>query len=177
MCGLDGVVTRSIASRIWSAAQTSPGGATRSTGGASMSRSHTGRRGGRRAVLAIVVLTLLAVVVAATASFVSASSSPSPGAGKVTLRLGWSESPLNLNPFIGYSNSYEIWLLNYDTLVAVGADGLPSKETGLAEDWELSPDEKDVDLQDPPGREVAGRRAAHGARRGLHVQHHHRERA
>ena len=60
----------------------------------------------------------------------------------MTLRLGWTESPLNLNPFIGYSNSYEVWLLNYDTLVGVGADGLPSKETGLAQDWELSPDQK-----------------------------------
>jgi peptide/nickel transport system substrate-binding protein len=60
----------------------------------------------------------------------------------VTLKLGWNESPLNLNPFVGYSNSYEVWLLNYDTLVAVGADGLPSKETGLAEDWALSSDGK-----------------------------------
>ena len=101
--------------------------------------------GRRRAVLVAVVLILLVVTAAAGASFAGAdgSPSPSPDAGKVTLRLGWSESPLNLNPFIGYSNSYELWLLNYDTLVAVGADGLPSKETGLAEDWTLSEDEKE----------------------------------
>ena len=90
-------------------------------------------------------------MVAAGASYVGASGSPSPVADTVTLRLGWSESPLNLNPFIGYSNSYEIWLLNYDTLVAVGADGLPSKETGLAEDWELSADQKEWTFKIRPG--------------------------
>ena len=100
-------------------------------------------------ITVIVLLTLLAACVGTVSAATSAS--PSPDAGKVTLRLGWSESPLNLNPFIGYSNSYEIWLLNYDTLVAVGADGLPSKETGLAEDWTLSPDEKEWTFKIRPG--------------------------
>ena len=109
---------------------------------------------GRRRVVTltitvIVLLTLLAACVGTVSAATSAS--PSPDAGKVTLRLGWSESPLNLNPFIGYSNSYEVWLLNYDTLVAVGADGLPSKETGLAEDWSLSPDEKEWTFKIRPG--------------------------
>ena len=94
-------------------------------------------------ITVVVLLTLVAACVGVVSAAASSSSSPSPDAGKVTLRLGWTESPLNLNPFIGYSNSYEIWLLNYDTLVAVGADGLPSKETGLAEDWTLSADEKE----------------------------------
>jgi peptide/nickel transport system substrate-binding protein len=91
----------------------------------------------------IVLLCVLAVSAVAGVASAGSSGSPSPAAEKLTLRLGWSESPLNLNPFIGYSNSYEIWLLNYDTLVAVGADGLPSKETGLAEDWTLSADQKE----------------------------------
>jgi peptide/nickel transport system substrate-binding protein len=95
------------------------------------------------AVTVVILLCALAVSVVAGVSFAAASVSPSPGDEMITLRLGWNESPLNLNPFVGYSNSYEIWLLNYDTLVAVGADGLPSKETGLAEDWTLSPDEKE----------------------------------
>ena len=103
--------------------------------------------GRRRAVTlnttVIVLLCVLAVSAVAGVASAGSSGSPSPAAEKLTLRLGWSESPLNLNPFIGYSNSYEIWLLNYDTLVAVGADGLPSKETGLAEDWTLSEDEKE----------------------------------
>ena len=100
-------------------------------------------------LIALVVATCITATAAASASAssspvpVSAGASASPGAGSLTLRLGWTESPLNLNPFIGYSNSYEVWLLNYDTLVAVGADGAPSKETGLAEDWSLSADEKE----------------------------------
>ena len=115
-----------------------------------MSHSHTDGRGRQRVVLVVIAAAVL-VVLAAGSSFAGASSSPSPDAGKVTLRLGWNEGPLNLNPFIGYSASYEVWLLNYDTLVAVGADGLPSKETGLAEDWELSPDQKTWTFHIRPG--------------------------
>ena len=33
------------------------------------------------------------------------------------LRVGWTNDPDNLNPFIGAeTSSYEIWLLNYDFL-------------------------------------------------------------
>ncbi len=88
---------------------------------------------------------------AAGASFAGASSSPSPEGGKVTLRLGWNEGPLNLNPFIGYSTSYEVWMLNYDVLVGIGADGMPSRETGLAEDWTLSPDQMEWTFKIRPG--------------------------
>src|SRR5512137_2315297 len=116
-----------------------------------MGHKHSLGRGRQRVVLAVIVLAVI-VLAAAGASFAAAAgSSPSPDAGKVTLRLGWNEGPLNLNPFIGYSTSYEVWLLNYDTLVAVGADGLPSRETGLAEDWELSPDQKEWTFKIRPG--------------------------
>ena len=105
----------------------------------------------RLVVVLLVALAVAAVCVAVwRADPAPASASPSP-AGTVTLRLGWSEGPLNLNPFIGYSTSYEIWLLNYDTLVGVGADGLPSKETGLAQDWETSPDNKEWTFHIRPG--------------------------
>ena len=73
---------------------------------------------------------MLVVLAAAGASFAGAGGSPSPDTGKVTLRLGWNEGPLNLNPFVGYSTLNQIWMLNYDTLVAAGSDGLPSKQTG-----------------------------------------------
>ena len=116
-----------------------------------MGHGHTAGRGRRSVVLAIIAAAFLLVLVAAGTSFAGASGSPSPDAGKVTLRLGWNEGPLNLNPFIGYSTSYEVWMLNYDTLVAVGADGLPSKETGLAEEWELSPDQKTWTFHIRPG--------------------------
>ncbi len=97
-------------------------------------------------ITVIVLLTLLAACVGTVSAAASSSPSPavtpSPSAEKVTLRLGWNEGPLNLNPFIGYSASYEIWLLNYDVLVGIGSDGLPSKETGLAQSWEISADGK-----------------------------------
>jgi peptide/nickel transport system substrate-binding protein len=105
---------------------------------------HRRHRVVRLALTAIVLLTLLAACVgtvsAATSSSPSPAVTPSSAAGKVTLRLGWNEGPLNLNPFIGYSASYEIWLLNYDVLVGIGSDGLPSTETGLAQSWETSAD-------------------------------------
>ena len=116
-----------------------------------MGRSHTAGRGRQRVVLAVIAAAVLVVLVAAGASFAGASSSPSPDAGKVVLRLGWNEGPLNLNPFIGYSTSYEIWMLNYDTLVGIGSDGLPSKATGLAQDWQLSPDQKTWTFHLRPG--------------------------
>jgi len=93
------------------------------------------------AVALLAIASVLALVQSAGSGKASASS-PSPSAQKVTLRLGWNEGPLNLNPFIGYSASYEIWLLNYDVLVGIGSDGLPSTETGLAQSWETSADGK-----------------------------------
>ena len=129
-----------------------------------MGHSHAAGRGRLKAVLAVIAAAVLVILAAAAGtSFAGASSSPSPDAGKVTLRLGWNEGPLNLNPFIGYSTSYEVWMLNYDTLVGVGADGLPSKETGLAAGLGALARPEDLDLPAPPGRQVAGRRAAHGA--------------
>ena len=73
----------------------------------------------------------------------SASPSPSPSpAPALTLRLGWTETPLRLNPFTGTGTSREVWRLNYDTLVGVGADGVPSADSGLAESWQSSSDGK-----------------------------------
>jgi peptide/nickel transport system substrate-binding protein len=121
--------------------------------GTGMSAQRNSRQGRHRVVTLTITVIVLLALAAVCAGLAWASASPSPAASgdKVTLRLGWSESPLNLNPFIGYSNSYEIWLLNYDTLVAVGADGLPSKETGLAEDWTLSADQKEWTFKIRPG--------------------------
>ena len=97
---------------------------------------------GRRLIVTAAAVALLLVLISTWSSGAARSSaSPSPS-GNVTLRLGWNEGPLNLNPFIGYSASYEIWLLNYDVLVGIGSDGLPSKETGLAQSWETSADGK-----------------------------------
>ncbi len=55
---------------------------------------------GRTAALVLVTLLVVAAVGWGVASSFAASPSPSP-TGKVTLRVGWTAEPDNLNPFIG----------------------------------------------------------------------------
>ena len=80
--------------------------------------------------LARVVFAVLAVGLACGlwVSLAGASStSPSPAAGAVVLKIGWTTDPDNLNPFIGFANwTYEIWALNYQTLFGLGVDGKPT---------------------------------------------------
>jgi peptide/nickel transport system substrate-binding protein len=89
--------------------------------------------------IALLALGLLWGIAGAMAS----SDSPSP-AGKTILRLGWTNDPDSLNPFIGLeSSSYEIWALNYDLLVGFRASDLATVPgVGLATKWETSPDGK-----------------------------------
>lgn len=74
-----------------------------------------------------------------------ASPAASPDSGKVVYRVGWTRTPDNLNPFIGYAApSFEIWYLTYDSLVGYDPKTLaPMKgedSTGLATDWSTSAD-------------------------------------
>ena len=70
----------------------------------------------------------------------SEAASPSPTAGKITLRVGWVNEPDNLNPFIGYStSSYLVYHLNYDQLTGYKASNV-SPDADLAESWTTSPD-------------------------------------
>ena len=73
------------------------------------------------------------------------SASPASGADKVIYKVGWTRTPDNLNPFIGYAApSFEIWYLTYDSLVGYDPSTLaPMKgesSTGLATDWTTSAD-------------------------------------
>ena len=72
------------------------------------------------------------------------SASPAAGGGKTILRLGWTNDPDNLNPFIGYeSSSYEVWAINYELLVGFRAEDFANVPgVGLATDWETSDDGK-----------------------------------
>ncbi len=80
----------------------------------------------RFALLAVIVLLTGGLVWGLATAFAS-SSSPSPSAASVTLRIGWTEEPDNLNPFIGYQNeTYEIWALNYDLLFGYGDRNQPT---------------------------------------------------
>ena len=136
----------------------------------------------RRLVILVVAVLLIAGLAWGIAGAFADSSSPSPAAGKVVLKLGWTNNPDNLNPFIGYTASaYEVWALNYDLLCGFAATDMSSQHQGqeapgLATAWTTSSDGLSLDLHHPLGREVAGRRAADRQRRGVHVQLHHQER-
>jgi len=103
------------------------------------------RRMRHRRALLIAVGVLLAVgLVWGLGSALAGSESPSPAAGKTILRLGWTNDPDSLNPFIGLEvPSFEVWALNYDLLVGFRASDLANVPgVGLATGWETSPDGK-----------------------------------
>jgi peptide/nickel transport system substrate-binding protein len=73
---------------------------------------------GFRRLLPLTVAALLgASLTWGLATSFAASSSPTAGPAKVVLKIGWTNEPDDLNPFIGWSEpSYEIWYINYDFL-------------------------------------------------------------
>lgn len=100
-------------------------------------------RKGLYGLLAVVLLLLVAVVLG-VGTAVASDESPAPDQGKLVLRLGWTNDPDNLNPFIGYeSSSYEIWALNYELLVGFRSEDMANVPgVGLAQSWEVSEDGK-----------------------------------
>jgi peptide/nickel transport system substrate-binding protein len=103
-----------------------------------------GTRSRGRLLVAVSVALLAMGLLWGIASAMASSDSPSPAAGKTTLRLGWTNDPDNLNPFIGYeSSSYEIWAINYELLVGFRASDYANVPgVGLATDWQTSDDGK-----------------------------------
>ena len=101
------------------------------------------RSKGRLLAAAVVALLAAGLLWGITGALAS-SESPSPTAGKTILRLGWTNDPDNLNPFIGYeSSSYEVWAINYELLVGFRASDYANVPgVGLATDWQTSDDGK-----------------------------------
>ena len=97
-----------------------------------------------RLLAALIVALLAAGLLWGIAGAMASSDSPSPAAGKTILRLGWTNDPDNLNPFIGYeSSSYEVWAINYELLVGFRASDYANVPgVGLATAWETSADGK-----------------------------------
>ena len=100
------------------------------------------RRGGRRP-RPVVLLTFAIVVGCAlawgAAGIAGASSSPSPAAEKVVLRVGTLQDIDSLNPFAGVTvAAYEMFHLNYDMLTGYAPDGSVRPE--IADSWEHSAD-------------------------------------
>ena len=97
-----------------------------------------------RAAVRLVVATTLCLLAAGLVwglgSALAVEPSVSPGANTVTLHVGWTNDPDNLNPFIGAeTSSYEIWMLNYDFLTGYTLDLQPKPD--LATSWEHSADD------------------------------------
>jgi len=102
------------------------------------------RYGRKRVLVLALAVVLVAGLLWGLGSALAGSQSPSPAAGKTILRLGWTNDPDNLNPFIGYeSSSYEVWAINYDLLVGFRASDMTNQPgVGLATKWVVSPDGK-----------------------------------
>ena len=99
-----------------------------------------GRNAARIGALGL-VLCLLAGLVLALASALAASPGTTPAAPTI-LRVGWTDDPETLNPFVGQTGTAnEIYDLNYDTLTRYDAATLTPKPA-LATAWSHSPDGK-----------------------------------
>ena len=80
-----------------------------------------GTRFSTRLFLLLLVTLLGAGLVWGLTGALAADPSASPGAGKVTLKVGWTTDPDNLNPFVGVEqSSYELFHISYDFLTNYG---------------------------------------------------------
>ncbi len=80
-----------------------------------------------RRVLAMAIFAALAALAVGLATARADSPSPVSSTGDLTLRIGWTNQPDNLNPFIGWQNiTYEIWSVNYGFLFGFGNDNSPT---------------------------------------------------
>lgn len=93
------------------------------------------------ALTALLTATIAAGLLSGIAGASTASSTPAGDPAKTVLRLGWTQEPDNLNPFVGYqASSCEVWALTYDVLVGVDPiSRTPAPGQGLATEWKRSP--------------------------------------
>ena len=85
-------------------------------------------------------MVVLAALLALTAAPGVVAQEQQP-AGKLTFTVGIINDVDSLNPFIGIlAETYEVWALMYDYLVGYSQKDF-SPVPGLAESWQVSPDE------------------------------------
>jgi peptide/nickel transport system substrate-binding protein len=97
------------------------------------------RRRGRGRLWLLVLAAILACGLIWGITTAAGSSSPSPAAEKVVLRVGNTQDVDSLNPFIGYSvPAYEVYHLNYDMLTGYKPNGDVAPE--IADSWTSTPD-------------------------------------
>jgi peptide/nickel transport system substrate-binding protein len=93
--------------------------------------------------------TIAAILAASTglglaAGAASAQEADSASASKDVLRIGWSQDPKTLNPFVGVNEEeFTIWAINWELLVGFDPENL-SPAPAIAESWDVSEDGKTV---------------------------------
>ena len=93
-----------------------------------------------RLLLLLIVAVVAAGLIWGITGALAADTSPSPAGGAVTLKVGWTTDPDNLNPFNGIEqSSYELYHIGYDFLTNYG-DAFLETQPGLAESWTTSED-------------------------------------
>jgi len=96
---------------------------------------------GSRPWLLACVVGLLIVLLGGMLASLAGAESPTAQRSKVTLKIGWMESPDNMNPFLGWSNNvYEIYNNEYLGLCGRDTRTLQLDDKGLAKSWEVSAD-------------------------------------
>ena len=88
-------------------------------------------------------LALLAATVA-LALAVSGPATAQDSGGKDVLRIGWSQDPKTLNPYVGVNEEeFTIWAINWELLVGFNPEDL-TPAPAIAESWDVSEDGKTV---------------------------------
>jgi peptide/nickel transport system substrate-binding protein len=85
-------------------------------------------------------------LLAATAAVVLAVSGPATAQeeGRDVLRIGWSQDPKTLNPFVGVNEEeFTIWAINWELLVGFNPEDL-TPAPAIAESWDVSEDGRTV---------------------------------
>jgi len=85
-------------------------------------------------------------LVAATVAVVLAASGPATAqdSGKDVLRIGWSQDPKTLNPFVGVNEEeFTIWAINWELVLGFDPETL-KPAPAIAESWDVSEDGKTV---------------------------------
>jgi peptide/nickel transport system substrate-binding protein len=90
---------------------------------------------------------MLGLLVAAIAVAVAVAAMPAgaqDSGEKKVLRIGQAQDVQTLNPFVAQDEeNFRVWALNYDLLVNFNPDDL-SPAPGIAESWDVSPDNRTV---------------------------------
>lgn len=94
--------------------------------------------------LALVLATVALLAASVLVALLAAAPATAQDDETNILRIGWSQDPKTINPFVGLDEEdYTIWAINWDLLVNLDpADLTPAP--GIAESWKVSDDRRTV---------------------------------